>query len=89
MTSQQRTDFESALSKWAFPGLLSLVMGFITMQTNGISSDIGDLKEKMEQVQKDQAVMISRNHFADETHKAQEAWLEDLEKRVQALERGR
>lgn len=89
MMTQPRQDFEGMLSRWAFPGLLSLVMGFVTMQMNGIKENLDTLNAQIKDLSTQTAVILERNAHSDKEHQAYTDWLEDLEKRIQALERNR
>ncbi len=89
MVTQQKNDFEGMLAKWAFPGLMSLVVGFITVQTNTIKDNIETLNDRVEALRTETAVILERNAHSDKEHLMYTDWLDDLEKRVQALERNR
>ena len=80
-------DIQANVSKWILPGLLSLLVGVLSFLAQDIRNDVAFIKEKVTELALGQSELQTKNTYIEQEQKELNQWLDELDKRVQELEK--
>jgi len=87
MTTPPTKDIQASVSKWILPSLLSLLVGVLSLIAQDIRSDVTFIKEKVTELALGQSELQTKNTYIEQEQKELNQWLDELDKRVQQLEK--
>lgn len=86
-TVQNKETFEGKLAKWAFPFLMSALIGFVSLQASQIQNNLEELKNEVTEMSKGEAILIEQIKYLDQRVINMDRWLDEVDKRLQEVER--
>ena len=88
MTTSKETSIQNAVKTWLFPIALTALFGLLKFDIQKMLSDVDNIKEAVITLSKNEVGYGRDIEYTKIKLQEHEQWLDELDKRIQSLEKG-